>query len=295
MRPTAPPRDGEPGLADRLFAWPQYLLPQHLLSRLLGAVARCGWRPLKDPLIRAFARRYDVDLDEARFRSAGAYPDFRSFFTRELRPGARPVAAGPGAVASPVDGRVFQVGTAGPSEPLRAKGGRFDLVRLLGGSAAAAEPFLGGSFATLYLSPRDYHRIHLPLAGTLREMTLVPGRLFSVNARTARVVPDLFARNERVVTRFDTEVGPLALVMVGALVVGSVETPWHGVVTPPRGSRVATWSYPEGQVVLARGQEVGRFHVGSTVIVLFGPDRVRWAEGLVPGAPVRMGQAIGRV
>ncbi len=288
MTGSPPPTPG-----DRLFAWPQYLLPQHLLSRALGRVARSRWRPLKDPLIRAFAAHYRVDLAEARLASAGAYPDFASFFTRALKPGARPVTAGPGDVASPVDGRVFQVGVAGASAPLSAKGGRFDLERLLGGSPERAAPFVGGAYATIYLSPRDYHRIHLPVAGTLREMVLVPGRLFSVNARTAAVVPDLFARNERVVARFDTDLGPLALVMVGALVVGSVETVWHGVVTPPRGRRVTAWQYPAGAVRLGRGDEVGRFHVGSTVIALFGPGAVAWDGGLVPGRAVRMGQRIG--
>lgn len=285
----------DPTVGDRWFAWPQYLLPQHAVSRLVGRVARSRWRLLKDPLIRAFAAHYRVDLGESCLQSPGAYATFDSFFTRALKAGARPVASAAGDVVSPVDGRVFQVGLAGAAERLDAKGGRFDLERLLGGGVDRALPFVGGPFATIYLSPRDYHRIHLPVAGTLREMVLVPGRLFSVNARTAAVVPDLFARNERVVARFDTDVGPLALVMVGALIVGSVETVWHGVVTPPRGRDVTVWRYPEGAVRFAKGEEVGRFHVGSTVIAVFGPGAVGWDGGLTPGRAVRMGERIGEL
>ncbi|MBE0617097.1 MAG: phosphatidylserine decarboxylase [Proteobacteria bacterium] len=252
---------------------------------------RARW--LKDPLIRWFARRYRIDWEEARFRSPGAYPDFNSFFTRELRPGSRPVDGAPHGVVSPVDAVVSQAGTAAGDRLFQAKGRTFDLVRLLGGSPTRAAPFRGGSFVTLYLSPRDYHRIHMPVAGTLEEMVCVPGRLFSVNPATTRVVADLFARNERVVTLFETEAGPLALVLVGAVFVGSIGTVWHGTVTPPRDREVRRWEYPAGEVELTKGQEMGRFNMGSTVVMLFGKDRARWLPSLAPGRRVRMGERIG--
>jgi phosphatidylserine decarboxylase len=255
--------------------------------------SRARW--FKDPLIRWFSRAYRIDWDEAQFRSPGAYPTFNAFFTRELRPGARPVDPAPRAVVSPVDAAVSQAGVAGGAALFQAKGRTFDLVRLLGGSADRAAPFRGGPFATLYLSPRDYHRIHMPLAGTLREMVCVPGRLFSVSPATTRVVPELFARNERVAALFDTAAGPLALVLVGAVFVGSIETVWHGVVTPPRERQVRRWAYPEGAIRLEKGQELGRFNMGSTVITLFGKDAARWRPELVPGRRVRMGEAIADV
>ncbi len=292
---SAPDRAQRPSARDRLFALPQYALPHHLLSAAMERVARCRARWLKDPLIRWFARRYRIDWDEARFRSPGAYADFNSFFTRELRLGVRPVDGDPRSVVSPVDAVVSQAGTADGDRLFQAKGRAFDLVRLLGGSPTRAAPFRGGSFVTLYLSPRDYHRIHMPLAGTLEEMVCVPGRLFSVNPATSRVVPDLFARNERVVAFFDTQVGPLALVLVGAVFVGSIETVWHGPVTPPRRQEVRRWEYPAGDVRLAKGQELGRFNMGSTVIAVFGEGRARWLPELAPGRRVRVGQAVGEL
>ncbi|MFU8857287.1 MAG: archaetidylserine decarboxylase [Deferrisomatales bacterium] len=284
-----------PSVWDALRAAPQYVLPHHLLSAAMERLTRTRARWFKDPLIRWFSRAYRVDWDEARFRSPGAYPDFNAFFTRELRPGTRPVAAKPGAVVSPVDAAVSQAGRADGGTLFQAKGRTFDLVRLLGGSADRAAPFRGGNFATLYLSPRDYHRIHMPVAGTLREMVCVPGRLFSVSPATTRVVPELFARNERVVAVFETEAGPLALVLVGAVFVGSIETVWHGVVTPPRRPEVQRWEYPAGDVRLARGQELGRFNMGSTVILVFGKDAVSWDPGLDPDRRVRMGEHIGEL
>jgi phosphatidylserine decarboxylase len=290
---THPSPDERPTGRDYLFALPQYVLPQHLLSAVMERLSRSRCRWLKDPLIRWFASRYRIDWEEARFRSPGAYPDFNTFFTRALRPGVRPVDPTPGALVSPVDAVVSQAGTAEGERLYQAKGGTFDLVRLLGGSAARAAPFRGGSFVTLYLSPRDYHRIHMPLAGTLEEMVCVPGRLFSVNPATTRVVPELFARNERVVVFFETEVGPLALVLVGAVFVGSIETVWHGSVTPPRRPEVCRWEYPAGGVELTKGQEMGRFNMGSTVIVLVGKERADWIPDLAPGRRVRVGEGIG--
>jgi len=292
QRPDPDPHQ-QPSARDFLFALPQYVLPHHLLSAAMERLTRSRARWLKDPLIRWFARRYRIDWEEARFRSPGAYPDFNQFFTRELRPGARPVDGAPESVVSPVDAVVSQAGTADGDWLFQAKGHTFDLARLLGGSAVRAAPFRGGSFATLYLSPRDYHRIHMPVTGTLEEMVCVPGRLFSVNPATTRVVPELFARNERVVAFFETEAGPLALVLVGAVFVGSIETVWHGPVTPPRRREVRRWEYPAGEIQLAKGQEVGRFNMGSTVIVVFGKDRARWLPDLAPGRRVRMGERMG--
>lgn len=277
---------------DLLRAGPQYVLPHHLLSAAMEKLTRSRVRWFKDPLIRWFARAYRIDWREARYRSPGAYPTFNAFFTRELRPGARPVDGAPAAVVSPVDAAVSQAGIVQGGRLLQAKGHHFDLVRLLGGSPARAAPFRGGSFATLYLSPRDYHRIHMPLGGVLEEMVCVPGRLFSVKAATTRAVPGLFARNERVVAVFRTGAGPLALVLVGAVFVGSIETVWHGVVTPPREREVRRWEYPDGAVRLEKGQELGRFNMGSTVIALFGPGAVRWVPDLAPGRRVRMGERI---
>ncbi len=283
-------------LGDYLKAWPTYLLPHHLLSRLMLAGTRVRLRAYKNWQINMVTRRFGVDLSEALEPDPDAYPDFNSFFTRALKPEARPVVSGTGDIACPVDGAVSQAGDIVDGEIIQAKGQRYSLETLLGGSAERAAPFVGGRFATLYLSPRDYHRIHMPLDGTLREMVHVPGRLFSVSPSTTRVVPNLFARNERVITLFDTAAGPMALVLVGAIFVGSVETLWHGVITPPRGKRLQHWQYntsaDEAAVSLARGAEMGRFNMGSTVIVLFGRDRVDWAPEIQPDATVRMGQLL---
>ena len=233
-----------PSVADRLRAWPQYLLPGHLLSLVVLAFTRSRVRWFKDLVIGLVVRLYAVDLDEAAEPDRRAYPSFNAFFTRPMAAGARPVASGAGEVACPVDGVVSQAGRVDDDRIFQAKGRDYSLVELLGGSAERAAPFRGGAFATLYLSPRDYHRIHMPLAGRLREMVHVPGRLFSVDAATTRAVPRLFARNERVAALFDSAAGPMAVVMVGALFVAAIETVWSGLVTPPSRRRVAAWSYP---------------------------------------------------
>ncbi len=285
-------------LSDSLRNLPQYLLPQRLLTRLVYRLARVRARWLKDVLIRQFARRFRVTLDEALEPDAGAYADFNAFFTRALKPGARPVAPGDRTVCCPVDGAVSQIGLAEADTLLQAKGRTFSLTALLGGDLERARPFQGGAFATLYLSPRDYHRIHLPLAGQLREMVHIPGKLFSVSPLTTRMVPELFARNERVATLFDTPAGPMALVLVGAINVSSIETVWAGTITPPLGTTIRRWSYPpngDGAVRLDKGAELGRFNMGSTVILLFGQGAVRWETEIRPGAAVRMGQRLGKV
>jgi len=282
-------------MKQRLFIASQYLLPHHLLSRLIGCAAECraGW--FKNRLITWFARQYQVNMSEAQVEEPTAYPHFNDFFTRALKEGARPLDPTPGAVLCPADGAVSQLGKIEHGRIFQAKGHSFSLVELLGGDNERAAPFMGGEFATIYLSPKDYHRVHMPLAGTLKEMVYVPGRLFSVNQTTAENVPELFARNERVVCLFDTERGPMAVVLVGAMIVASIETVWAGLVTPPKRS-LKTFRYDEAArapVTLDKGAEMGRFKLGSTAIVLFGPKQVQWAAQLGAGSAVRMGQGLG--
>ena len=265
-------------LGDHLRHWPQYLLPQRWLTRLTYRVTRVRAPWFKNALIRGFARGFGVNLDRA------------------LKPEVRPLAPGDRTVCCPVDGAVSQIGIAQADRLLQAKGRTFSLAALLGGDMERARPFQGGAFTTLYLSPRDYHRIHMPLTGQLREMVHVPGALFSVSPLTARMVPELFARNERVAALFDTEAGPMALVLVGAINVASIETVWAGAITPPLGTTIRHWSYPPngaGAVRLDQGAEMGRFNMGSTVILLFGAGAVHWETAIQPGVAVRMGQCLG--
>jgi phosphatidylserine decarboxylase len=281
--------------SEKLFALGQYVLPQHMLSRLMGSITRCRNSAFKDAMIRSFIKLYGVDMAQAAEPDPTAYGCFNEFFTRALKPETRPIAPEPDAVVCPADGTVSQIGAITEGRIIQAKEKDFSVAELLGGHAEQAELFANGRFATIYLSPRDYHRLHMPLDGTLKEMTHVPGKLFSVNAATTANVPNLFARNERVIALFDTEVGPMALVLVGAIFVASIETVWHGVVTPPTSTTVRTWHYPENPPVLSRGQEMGRFNMGSTIIVLFGDNVVEWEESLVPDSIVRMGQSLARL
>lgn len=280
-------------LRTRLFLLLQYLLPQHLVSRLGARLAQVRHPLLKNALIRGFIRRFDVDMSEAAQPNASHYPHFNAFFTRALRPGVRPVDARADAVTSPADGAVSQIGTIEGGRIFQAKGHAFSTAELLADSADAAL-FDGGAFATIYLSPRDYHRVHMPLDATLRRLRHVPGSLFSVNAVTAGAVPALFARNERVVCLFDSSHGPLALVLVGAMVVAGIETVWTGPIAPA-GHDVLTLDYTRDVQArsLAKGAEMGRFQLGSTVIVLLPRNGVRWNDTLSAGSPLRMGQHIG--
>ena len=280
-------------LFEKLFVLGQYALPHHPLSQLMGQLTHCRNPAVKNLFIRAITRAYGVNLDEALEPDIHAYGCFNEFFTRSLKPDARPITQVPGSIASPADGFLSQAGAIEQGRIIQAKGRDYSVETLLGGDTSRAAPFANGQFATIYLSPRDYHRLHMPLTGTLRQMVHVPGRLFSVNDATACGVPNLFARNERVAAIFDTEAGPMALILVGAIFVASIETVWHGVVTPPTASRVQTWDYAPGAVKLERGAELGRFNMGSTIIVLFGPDAVAWAPALQPGAVMRMGAAMG--
>jgi len=281
-------------MKDRLFILSQYLLPHHLLSRLIGCIAECRANWLKNPLITWFVKQYQVDMSQAQVEDPTAYENFNAFFTRALKDGARPLDETAGAVLCPADGAVSQLGAIEHGRLFQAKGHSFSAVELLGGDSERAAPFMGGEFATIYLSPKDYHRVHMPLAGTLKEMVYVPGRLFSVNQTTAENVPELFARNERLVCLFDTERGPMAVVLVGAMIVAAIETVWAGQVAPPARALKTTRydAAARGPIELAKGAELGRFKLGSTAIVLFGPGQVKWAEHLVAGSAVRMGERL---
>ncbi|MGO1692046.1 MAG: archaetidylserine decarboxylase [Marinobacter sp.] len=281
---------------DKLFILSQYVTPQLAVSRAAGRLADNDRTPaLKNRVVKWFVKRYDVDMSEAAEQDPTAYPSFNAFFTRALKPGIRPLAEGENTFVSPVDGAISQLGQITGDRVFQAKGQSFSLVELLGGDAGRAEAFSGGEFSTIYLSPKDYHRIHMPLAGTLREMVYVPGKLFSVNPVTAENVPNLFARNERVACIFDTEAGPMALVLVGAMIVGSVETPWAGVVAPnSRGVKATTYN-GESAISFAKGEEMGRFRLGSTVVMVMPKGSVNWNAEQVAGKTVRMGEAFGAV
>lgn len=277
---------------DLLKSLPLYALPHHALSRLMFAVARYRGAWFKNTFIRWFAQHYRVDLDEAAGAVPGDYAHFNAFFTRALKAGARPLEGDDDDLVSPADGRVSQFGAIEQGTLFQAKGLRYPLTGLLGGDDDLGRTFADGSFATIYLSPRDYHRVHLPCAGTLRETRYVPGRLFSVAPHTTRVVPGLFARNERLVAVFDTPHGALAVILVGAIFVAAIETVWSGLVTPPHRSRIASSAFAPGQHRFARGDEIGRFNMGSTVILLFEKNRIAWDAALAPDLPLRMGRRI---
>lgn len=277
-------------ISRRLFVWLQHLLPQHALSRLVLRATRVRTPWFKNRLIRGFMRLYPIDMSEAVQPEALSFGSFNEFFTRELKPEVRTLASGPREIACPVDGVVSEAGKIDGASLLQAKGRHYTLDELLA-SRSWATHFEGGSFATIYLAPFNYHRVHMPLKGRLRETVYVPGRLFSVNAATASLVPRLFARNERVLTWFDTEFGEFALILVGALNVGSIATVWAGDITPAPGRVPA--ALPPREVSLEKGEELGRFNMGSTVILLFQKDRVRWHDELRVGAKVRLGLSLG--
>jgi phosphatidylserine decarboxylase len=265
-------------------------LPKQALTAFGGWVATRRWGSATTRLIAWFVNKYQVDMAEAAQPDIAAYGSFNDFFTRALRADARPLAQA--RWLCPVDGAISQFGAIENGQIFQAKGHAYSATALVGGDSVLAAQFASGSFATLYLSPRDYHRIHMPCVGTLRQMVYVPGDLFSVNPTTARGVPGLFARNERVVCVFDTPSGPMVLVLVGATIVGSMATVWHGVVNPPRTGRISRHDYPAGQVQLAQGEEMGRFLLGSTVVLLLPEATPGWNPDWQPGGPVRMGQVM---
>ncbi|GAA5135668.1 archaetidylserine decarboxylase [Thalassotalea piscium] len=278
---------------DKLKIALQYMMPKHALSRLVGkfAAAELGWLTTK--AISAFIKSYGINMSEAKYKNASDFKTFNDFFTRELEEGARVIEQNPNAICYPVDGAISQQGDIKNDQLIQAKGFDYSLVTLLGGDKATALPFENGKFSCIYLAPKDYHRIHMPMAATLREMIYVPGDLFSVNPLTANNVPNLFARNERVVTVFDTEHGPMTMTLVGATIVASIETTWAGTITPPAGKDVFRWQYPAsgtGAITFEKGDEMGRFKLGSTVITTFAPNMVNFNEAAGPGTVTRLGE-----
>lgn len=275
-------------MSNRLAVMPQYLLPKRVLTVLAGKFANLRAGALTHAVIRRFVAHYKVDMAEAAEPRIERYPTFNEFFTRPLRPGVRPIADAP--FVCPVDASISQFGPIERDQLFQAKGHSYSTRALLGGDQALAHRFDDGHFATLYLAPRDYHRIHMPCDGRLVRMIYVPGDLFSVNPLTARHVPSLFARNERVVCVFETAFGPFVNVLVGATIVGSVATVWHGVVNPPRTRTIREWRYEDRQIVLAKGQEMGRFLLGSTVVMLFPRNVLTFVADWAPSRAVRLGE-----
>ena len=279
-------------MSDRLAVLPQYLLPKKLVTQLAGRFASAQLGSTTHAVIRRFVARYGVDMAEAANPDITSYASFNDFFTRALREGARPLAHAD--YVCPVDGAISQFGPIERDQIFQAKGHAYSTRALLAGDAALAAEFENGQFATIYLSPKDYHRIHMPCDARLARMIYVPGDLFSVNPATARGVPGLFARNERVVCLFDTARGPFVLVLVGATIVGSMATVWHGVVNPPRPGEIKRWDYANQPVDLPKGAEMGRFLLGSTVVLLWPKGTLKFNPDWAPGGAVRMGQAMGK-
>jgi len=282
------------GFIEKLLAGFQYLLPHHLLSRLVYAFTRIRLAPVRNTQIALIGSIVGVEWAEAKIENISEFEHFNAFFTRELADGVRPIDPDPRSFVSPSDGRISQCGRITDSLILQAKGRHYSVRSLLANDPSASD-FANGFFHTIYLSPRDYHRVHMPLEGKLQRMIHVPGRLFSVAPYTVRQVPNLFARNERVVSLFDTPGGPMAVVLVGAMLVSSMETVWSGVVTPPRGRKISRTDWSRRDIVLKKGQEMGRFNMGSTVIVLLPAGAVSMTEHYEPGDDVVVGQKLGRL
>lgn len=277
-------------MSDRLSVLPQYFLPKQALTQLMGRLANLQAGSTTTAVIKWFIQRYQVDMSEAANPDPAAYPSFNAFFTRALRPGARPLAQADW--ICPVDGAISQLGPIQGEQIFQAKGHHYSTQALVGGDAQLAAQFQDGNFATIYLSPRDYHRIHMPCAGKLLRMIHVPGELFSVNPTTARGVPGLFARNERVVCVFEGPFGPFVMVLVGATIVGSMATVWHGIVNPPRTGKIREWNYAQQDVQLAQGAEMGRFLLGSTIVLLTPKSDMQFNTEWQTAKPVRLGETM---
>lgn len=280
-------------MSDSFAVLPQYLMPKQAMTALAGKFASARLGGLTTAVIRGFVARYGVNMAEAANPDTASYTSFNDFFTRALKPGARPLADAD--LICPVDGAISQFGPIDKDQIFQAKGHSYSITALVGGDATQAARFEDGHFATLYLSPRDYHRIHMPCAGQLTRMVHVPGDLFSVNPTTARGVPGLFARNERVVCFFDSANGPFVLVLVGATIVGSMATVWHGQVNPPRTGVLRHWDYPAGKVSLQKGEEMGRFLLGSTVVMLFPKGPLQFNPEWAPARAIRLGEAMAQL
>ncbi len=292
MKHENKPNDNKSNVMTSISVFIQHLLPQHLLTGLMYKLARIRWEPLKNFLINSFISVYKVDMSIAKISDVKQFPHFNAFFTRELKNSARPVDTAKNILVSPVDGAISQFGEIQNNVLIQAKGKEYKVNHLLGGDDDLAKRFENGQFITIYLSPRDYHRIHMPLSGSLNTMTYIPGKLYSVNQATTDHVEDLFAINERVVNIFDTDIGKVALVMVGAIFVGSMETVWAGEITPATHRELSQQSYDENAIELAKGQEMGRFNMGSTVILLFEPEKIQFNDGINVNQPLKMGSSI---
>ncbi|WP_073219965.1 archaetidylserine decarboxylase [Massilia sp. CF038] len=279
-------------MVSRFKVLPQYLLPKQGLTRFAGHIAGAKGGSYTTTLITWFVGKYGVNMAEAANPDIASYSSFNEFFTRPLKPGARPLAKAD--FVCPVDGAISQFGQIDNDQIFQAKGHNFSTTALVGGDSALAAQFQHGSFANLYLSPKDYHRLHMPCDGRLTRMIYVPGALFSVNPTTARGIPNLFARNERVVCVFESsQHGTFVLVLVGATIVGSMATAWHGLVNPPRSAEVREWRYDDQKIVLKKGEEMGRFLLGSTIVMLFKKDTIKFNPEWAPERPVRLGEAMG--
>ena len=283
---------GKPvSLWDKLVTLPQYIIPQHVFSLVMYRATRCEVVWFKNLIISTIIKQYRVNMAEAAEMNLDYYSSFNTFFTRLLRNDVQPISESD--IVSPVDGVVSQVGPVTSGQIVQAKGQEYSVLALLGGDDALTSEFVGGQFATIYLSPKDYHRIHMPATGILRKMRYIPGKLFSVSPRTARAVPDLFARNERVAVTFDTDFGPIVMVLVGAIFVGSMETIWAGQITPNYGKVIQQWTYDgEQAITIEKGQEMGRFNMGSTVVMLVGKDVALFNEQVEAEATIQLGNAM---
>jgi len=276
-------------MIDQLKIIGQYLLPKTLLSRLLGKLAAAEAGKLTTFLIKKFIKKFNVDMSEAKYSDPEQFKTFNDFFTRELKADARKIIEGEDNLALPVDGCVSQIGDIKEGRIFQAKGHDFSLRELLGGRDDVAAPFDDGLFSTIYLAPKDYHRIHMPITGKLERMIFIPGDLFSVNPLTAQNVPNLFARNERAVAIFSTAVGPMAMVLVGATIVASIETVWAGTLTANADKDIQYWDYKNQDITLEKGAEMGRFKLGSTIVALFSKESINFAEQLQAGSVTRLG------
>lgn len=277
----------------KLFIRLQHLVPQHALSRAAGWFASTPNTLIKNTFISWFVKRYQVDMSFALQEDPLAYNSFNEFFTRGLKPGARPIDPALDSIVCPADGSISQAGKIVDGRIFQAKGQDYTTLELLGGNDALAAEFADGNFATVYLSPRDYHRVHMPYGGKLRAMVSIPGELFSVNTVTAENVPRLFARNERVAAIFDTDIGPMAVVLVGAMIVAGIETVWDGQIAPFASREIATSLYPYQNIVLEKGAEMGRFKLGSTAVILFAKNKITWDAQFSAGSPTTMGERMG--
>jgi len=294
QKPRSETATEKASLIDYLKTWPLFLLPQHFLSALIHRFMRIKHPGFKNLQINQFVRLFKVDMNEAEQENSTDFVDFNHFFTRKLKSEVRIDKTTDNELCCPVDGAVSELGTIEDEQLIQAKGHYFGLKELLAGDQALTDTFRNGKFATIYLSPRDYHRIHMPIDGSLQKMLHVPGQLFGVNKASVKAIPRLFARNERVISLFETPAGPMALIQVGAIFVSSIETVWHGVVTPPRRKQVESWEYQD-QAKISKAQEMGRFNMGSTVVLLFTKDAIEWDKELQTDLPVQLGQRLASI